>query len=81
METKELQVLAETSFTNRIANTIEQAIILEFPRIENLSVETETIYIGRDKQDISHISFTGGATKEDVEIFLTKFKKSNRKQK
>ena len=66
----ELERYMEISYNDQIAHTMEQAVKLKFPLIENLSVENEG--------GILNLSFTGGATKEEVELFLKQFQKINR---
>jgi hypothetical protein len=63
----ELEEYMEISFTDKIAHVLEQAIYLQFPLIKDLK-------IGNDN-GILNVSFTTGATKQEVEEFLTELRK------
>lgn len=62
-----LKEYMEISYRHQITTWIEHAIRLEFPLIKDLAIENDN--------GILHIAFTTGATKEEVESFLDKFKR------
>ncbi len=67
---KELKSIMDAEHLYGLIHTIEQAIYLKFPSIENLTVEQSPYH-----KDIVSLSFSGGATREEVELFLNEFRK------
>jgi hypothetical protein len=66
-EFNELEIFNKFHYQEQIAHILEHAVKLNFPLIKDLSIY--------DEEGILNLSFTTGATKEEVEDFLNGLRK------